>query len=118
MGVMASPRTPSARQRNALIPGVIAAAALIAGIPLIATDGAIVICFIVAILALIIGWFAAQAKQWWWTVVMIAIAVLWNPVYPFEFTGPLWLTAHVVAAALLIVAGALISVPRAGTERR
>ena len=113
--------TPTpARQRNALIPGVIAAATLVAGIPLIGTEYAITICFIVAILALIIAWFAAQAKQWWWTVALAAIAVLWNPVYPFGFTGVAWLVAHGVAAALCVVAGVMISVPRAapGGSRR
>jgi hypothetical protein len=116
---MATSSAP-ARQRNALIPGVIAAAALVAGIPLIGSEFAITICFIVAILALIIAWFAAQAKQWWWTVVMVAIAVLWNPVYPLGFTGAIWLVAHIVAAALCIVAGTLISVPRttSGAARR
>jgi membrane protein implicated in regulation of membrane protease activity len=54
---------------------------LIAGIPLIGSEFAITICFIVAILTLIIAWLAAQARQWWWTVVMAAIAVLWNPVF-------------------------------------
>jgi hypothetical protein len=106
---MASSSAPSpGRQRNALIPGVIAATALVAGIPLIASEFAIIICFIVAILALIVAWFAAQAKQWWWTVVMVAIAVLWNPVYPFSFSGVFWLVAHIVGAGLFVVAGVLV----------
>lgn len=106
--------TPSAplRQRNALIPGVIAATALVAGIPLIDSEFAITICFIVAILALIIAWFAAQAKQWWWTVVMVAIAVVWNPVFPLALSPVFFLVASIVAAALCVVAGVLISVPR------
>jgi len=118
---MASSSAPlPGRQRNALIPGVIAATALVAGIPLIASEFAITICFIVAILALIVAWFAAQARQWWWTVVMVAIAVLWNPVYPFAFSGVFWLVAHIVAAAVFVVAGVLISTPRDGapTARR
>jgi hypothetical protein len=87
-------------------------AALLAGIPLIDGPGALVICFIVAILALVIGWFAVQARQWWWAPPMVAIAVLWNPVYPFAFDGPVWLTAHIVAAVLVITAGLLITIPR------
>ncbi len=114
---MASSTRPTPdRQRNALVPGILTAAVLIAGIPLIGSEYAITICFIVAILALIIAWFAAQAKQWWWTVVMVAIAVLWNPIYPFWFTGVAWLVAHVIASALCVVAGVLISVPRPGTD--
>lgn len=88
------------------------AAALVAGIPLIGGPFATVICFIVAILALIIAWFSVQARQWWWAVPMVAIAVLWNPVYPFAFEGPLWIVAHIVSAACAIAGGALISVPR------
>ena len=48
-------------------------------------------------------------------LVMAAIAVLWNPVFPFAFTGVPWLVAHIVASALCVVAGVLISVPREGT---
>lgn len=111
-----SARDTPARQRNALIPGIIAATALVAGLPLIGTDAALIICFIVAIFALIVGWFALQARQWWWVAIMLVIAVLWNPVYPFGFTGPVWLVAHIVASALFVVAGVLISVVRPGTE--
>lgn len=112
------PRQPSARQRNALIPGVIMAAALIAGIPLIGSGAATVISYIVAIFALIIAWFAVQARQWWWAVPTVAIAVLWNPVYPFAFDGAWWIAAHVIAAAVGIAAGASISIPRPGTSDR
>lgn len=106
------PHTPPSRQRNALVPGVLTAAALLAGIPLIAGPWAIVICFVVAILALIMAWFAIQAKQWWWAAPMVIIAVLWNPVYPFGFIGPWWLSAHVAAAVVVVTAGTLISTPR------
>ncbi len=96
------------RQRNALAPGLIAAIALFLS-PLF-TDGTpeTVIRYVVAILALIVAWFALQAKQWWWTIVFVAVAVIWNPVYPFDFSGPVWVGAQVVAAVTFLAAGSLI----------
>lgn len=95
-------------QRNALAPALLAAIALFLA-PLF-PDGilAAVILFLVAILALIVAWFALQAGQWWWTVVFVAVAVLWNPVFPFGFTGWVWTVAHFVAALAFITAGALV----------
>lgn len=103
---MASP-TPQT-QRNALAPGLLAAIALLVS-PLFAEGlGATIILFLVAILALVVAWFAWQARQWWWTVVFVAIAVIWNPVYPFGFTGWVWIGAQFVAALVFIAAGILI----------
>jgi len=95
-------------QRNALAPGLLAAIALFLA-PLF-TEGivATVILYLVAILALIVAWFAFQAGQWWWSIVFLAIAVLWNPIFPFDFSGWVWTVAHFVAALAFITAGALV----------
>lgn len=106
------PTDPPLRQRNALAPGILGAAALVAGMALIGGEFATVISFIVAILALVIAWFAVQARQWWWAVIMVAIAVVWNPVVPFTFAAPVWLTAHIIGAAAFLAAGAMIWTPR------
>jgi hypothetical protein len=100
-------------QRNALAPGILAAIALFLS-PLF-TEGtaATIIRFAVAILALIVAWFALQAGQWWWTVVFLAVAVFWNPVYPFAVSGVVWAAAGVVGGLLFITAGALIKNERA-----
>jgi hypothetical protein len=45
--------------------------------------------------------------------VFVVIAVIWNPVFPFPFTGPVWTAAQPVAAVVFLVAGALIKVKRA-----
>lgn len=103
---MASP-TPQT-QRNALAPGLLAVIALFVS-PLFTEGlGATIILFLVAILALVVAWFAWQARQWWWTVVFVAIAVIWNPVYPFGFAGWVWIGAQFVAALVFIAAGILI----------
>lgn len=114
---MSSRPTPSpAYQRNALAPGILAAIVCIAGLALIGQEFYLGVRFIVAILAVIIGWFALQARQWWWAPIMLAIAVVWNPLYPFDFSGPWWFGAHIAAAATFLAAGALILTPREPAE--
>ncbi|PVW02012.1 hypothetical protein DEA06_16090 [Microbacterium sp. Gd 4-13] len=106
-------RAPSEFQRNAFAPAVLAAIVLLAGIALVDKEFYLAVRFIVAILAVIIGWFAVQARQWWWALPMLGIAVAWNPVYPLPLNGPAWIAAHIVAAGVCVVAGALIKTPRA-----
>ncbi|MGZ0712728.1 DUF6804 family protein (plasmid) [Coraliomargarita sp. W4R53] len=100
--------------RNALAPGILAAIACLAGTALLGHEYYLVIRFIITILAIIIGWYAVQARQWWWVPVMLAIAVVWNPLFPFLLSGPWWTAAHIVAAGLFVAAGAAIKVPRPG----
>lgn len=84
--------------------------ALLAGLALLGLEGFLVVRFIVAIFALICGWFAIQARQWWWLPFLAAIAVLWNPVLPFDFTGQWWQGAQFVAAVVFLVVGAFVKV--------
>lgn len=95
-------------QRNALAPGLLAAIALLVSPLFTAGLAATIILFVVAILALIVAWFAWQARQWWWTLVFVAVAVVWNPIFPFGFSGPVWFAAQIAAAVAFIGAGALI----------
>lgn len=99
-------------QRNALLPGIIAAAGLIFSQLVMRGSWDSGMTFFVAIFALIVTWFAVQAKHWWWVPVFVAVAVVWNPVYPFEFEGSFWVGAHYVVAALFLAAGILIKSPR------
>jgi len=116
---MSSPRSSrpdsrygeTGRRRLALIPAVIGVIALLAGFALIDSEGFLVIRFIVAIFSAIVGWYAIQARQWWWLPFLAAIIVVWNPVLPLELSGPWWYVAQYAAAVLLLVAGALIRVP-------
>ena len=109
---MATP-PPNQSIRPAFVPSLIAAAALLSGIPLLEADWYLLIRFIVAIMALIVAWFALQGGQWWWTIVFFAVAVVWNPVFPVPTVGPWWIAAHIGVAALFAVAGAAVRVPRA-----
>ena len=98
--------------RPAFVPSLIAAAALLSGIPLLEADWYLLIRFIVAIMALIVAWYAFQGGRWWWTIVFVAVAVVWNPVVPVPTDGPWWIVAHLGVAALFAVAGAAVRVPR------
>lgn len=104
-------------RRLALAPGLLAAILLIAGFALIEGTGFIIIRYVVAILALIIGFFAFQAKQWWWMPLLLAIAVIWNPVIPFGFSGIYWYGAQYVAIVVFIVTAIFIKVPLTDAEK-
>ena len=104
-------------QRNALAPGILLAIALVVGTLLIGSEWYETLRFVIAVLALIIGWFAVQAKHWWWVPVFLAIAVAWNPVAPFDLSSQLGLLAHVAAAVVALVAAVLIKAPRADADR-
>ena len=97
-------RVPSTYQRNALAPSLVAAAILFLAPALFQANWAPLVLFIASIFGLIVGWFALQARHWWWIPVFLAIAVLWNPVMPFPFSGVVWTTAQPVAAVVFLAA--------------
>ena len=105
----ASHPTPQFR-RTALAPGIIAALVLLAGIALLGSDTFIVVNYVVSILALIVSVFAWQAKQWWWLIGLLPIAVAWNPVFPIEVDPDVWLGLQYGAALVFIAAGILIKI--------
>ncbi|MGM1028372.1 MAG: DUF6804 family protein [Actinomycetota bacterium] len=100
-------------QRNALAPGVLVAIALVVGTMLMGTEWYDTLRFVIAVLAVIVAWFAFQAKHWWWIPVFLAIAVIWNPVLPFDLASQPWLLAHLAAALVALVAAVMIKAPRA-----
>lgn len=104
--------------RLALAPGLLCALVLLAGVAAIDTDWYLLIQFLVAILVIIMGVFAVQAKTWWWLVPLGAVAVLWNPVVPLVLPGAWQLGAHYVGIAIVVVAGALIRVPEPVEDTR
>lgn len=101
--------TPEFR-RVALAPAILATVALLAGVAAIGGDLYLLIRFVVSILALIVAVFAWQAKHLWWMLVLVPIAVVWNPVVPIELSRDVLLAAHYVAALVFIAAGILIRV--------
>lgn len=105
-------------RRTALAPGLLASIGLLIGIALIESEAFIVIRFVVSIMALIVMVFAIQARHWWWVPLMLAIALAWNPVYPFDIAGPWWLGAQYVAILLFVLAGVFIKVPYKAEDAR
>jgi len=102
---------PTKTRRTALVPSLLAVVALLIGVALIEGDGFVVIQYIVSIFALIVAVFAWQARQWWWLIGLVPIAVLWNPVVPIDLGIPdLWLGLQYLAAIVFIAAGILIKV--------
>jgi len=108
--VVTSYPTPEFR-RPALAPGILGAIVLIAGLALLDNPGGyLFIKFGVAILALIMCVFAWQAGQWWWIIGLAAIAVAWNPIWPFSLRGQVWVASQFVAALLFVATGLQVKV--------
>lgn len=107
---MTSYPTP-AFTRPALAPGLLGAIVLFAGFALLDNpDGYFWIKAVTAVLALIICVFAWQANRQWWLLFMLPIVVIWNPVWPLELHGQLWVAGQYVAALAFIAAGVMIKV--------
>lgn len=107
---MTSYPTPEFR-RTALAPGILGAIVLLAGLALLDNPGGFIfIKFGVAILALIVLVFVWQAKQWWWLAPLVAIAVVWNPIFPLRFSGQWWVGAQFVAALVFVAIGVLVKI--------
>ena len=118
----ATDRYPTRRRRTAIIPAVLAAIVLLAGLALLESAAFLAIRFAVSILALIVAVFAWQARQWWWLIGLVPIAVLWNPIVPLDLgDDSLWSALQYVAVIVFLVAGILIRVdekPDAQAPRR
>ena len=105
-------------RRLALLPGIIAAIALLIGAIDVDADWFTVIRYIAAIFAAIVAVFAFQAKQWWWLPLFAVIAVAWNPVWVIPIENPWWQAAQYVAALVFLLAGWFIKVPIPEDQRR
>ena len=115
---MTSYPTP-AFTRPALAPGLLGAIVLFAGFALLDNPaGFFWIKTVVAILALIVCVFAWQANRQWWLLFMLPIVVVWNPMWPFDFHGQLWVAGQYVAALAFIIAGVTIKVKNTDDKNR
>ena len=95
-------------QRRALAPALLAALVLLGGLLLVGQEAYLLIRFGVSILALITAVFVWQARRWAWLPVPIVVAVLWNPVLPFGFSGQPFRLGHVAGAAALLLVGVFV----------
>ncbi|WP_353988239.1 DUF6804 family protein [Ruicaihuangia caeni] len=100
-------RTP-ARRRTALLPAILLVLALLIGAGFSETDGFTVVRYVVSIFALIMVVFALQTKNWVFPLPLLAIAVLWNPVWPIDLAPDLWRALHYIAGIVVVLAGVFI----------
>jgi hypothetical protein len=94
----------------ALAPGLLGAIVVLAGLALLDVDAFLVIRFVAAILAAIVGWFAIQGRAWWALPLLAAVLVIWNPVVPFAFHGQWWVAGQFGAVIVFILCALLIKV--------
>lgn len=100
-----SNRYGSRKQRRALAPAAVGIVVLLGGLVLVGQDGYYFIRAGVSVLAVITVVFVWQARAWPWLVPPAVVAVLWNPVVPFDFTGQPFRIGHIVAAVALLLTG-------------
>jgi hypothetical protein len=98
--------------RSALAPSLLAAVVLLACVAFIDSSAFVFARWGVTVLALIVLVFAIRGRVWWAAVLTAAVAVCWNPVLTLPLPGQLWAALQLVAAALFIVVGIAVKVPR------
>ncbi|MGN8048744.1 DUF6804 family protein [Curtobacterium sp. 22159] len=104
--------------RPALAPSLLAAVVLLACVAIIDSSGFVFARWGVTVLALIVLVFTVRGRAWWATAITAAVAVCWNPIVIVPIPGEAWAALQIVAAALFIVVGILVKVPReTGTPR-
>ncbi len=98
--------------RPALAPSLLAAVVLIACVALVDVPAFVAVRWGVTVLALIVLVFAVRGRTWWAVAVTAAVAVCWNPLVTVPMPGQLWAALQLVAAAVFIVIGIAVKVPR------
>lgn len=103
--------------RPALAPSLLAAIVLLACVALLDAPAFVAVRWGVTVLALIVLVFALRGRTWWAMVLMAAVAVCWNPLVTIPIPGQVWAALQVLAAALFIVVGIAVRVPRSAEDR-
>ncbi|WP_242091392.1 DUF6804 family protein [Curtobacterium sp. DN_7.5] len=98
--------------RPALAPSLLAAVVLLACVALVDSSAFVFARWGVTVLALIVLVFAVRGRTWWAGLLMVAVAVCWNPLVVVPVPGEAWAALQVVAAALFIAVGLAVKVPR------
>ncbi len=104
--------------RPALAPSLIAAMLLLACVAVIDASAFVFARWGVAVLALIVLVFAVRGRTWWAAALMAAVAVCWNPIAVVPIPGEVWAALQIVAAALFVVVGIVVKVPREAESTR
>lgn len=105
-------------RRSALAPAILATIVLLAAVPLVDGDWFTIVRYAVSILALIVAVLAWQAHKRLWLLLLVPVAIVWNPVFPLDLDNELWVGLHYVAAIVFILAGVFIKVPNEDDRNR
>ncbi|WP_200938498.1 DUF6804 family protein [Curtobacterium sp. Leaf183] len=103
--------------RPALAPSLLAAIVLLACVALLDAPAFVAVRWGVTVLALIVLVFALRGRTWWAMVLMAAVAVCWNPLVTVPIPGQVWAALQILVAALFIVVGIAVRVPRSAEDR-
>lgn len=98
--------------RPALAPSLLAAIVLLACVAIVDSSAFVFVRWGVSVLSLIVLVFAVRGRVWWAALLMAAVAVCWNPVAVVPVPGQVWAGLQLVAAAVFIVVGIQVTVPR------
>lgn len=100
------------RPRRVVLPAaILAVLVLLVGAGIIETEIFTVVRYVVSILALVCVVLVVQARQWWWGIALVPIAILWNPVFPIGIAdAQLFAGLHYLAALVFIVIGVSVRV--------
>jgi hypothetical protein len=102
--------------RPALAPSLIAAIVLLACVAFLDAPAFVAVRWGITVLALIVFVFAMRGRAWWAMALTAAIAVCWNPLVTVPIPGQVWAALQIVAAALFIVVGIAVKVPRSAED--
>lgn len=106
------------RPRRVVLPAaILTVLVLLVGAGIIDTEIFTVVRYVVSILAIICVVQVVQARQWWWAIGLVPVAILWNPVIPIEIANSqLFAGLHYVAALIFIVIGVVVRVKDSQTR--
>ncbi|WIE77130.1 DUF6804 family protein [Curtobacterium sp. MCSS17_007] len=104
--------------RPALAPSLLAAVVLLACTAIVDAPAFVFARWGVTVLALIVLVFAVRGRTWWAAALVAAIAVCWNPVVVVPIPGEVWAALQILAAALFVVVGLVVKVPRETEQTR
>ncbi|MCJ1714848.1 DUF6804 family protein [Microbacterium sp. M1A1_1b] len=102
--------------RPALAPSLLAAIVLLACVALLDAPAFVAVRWGITVLALIVLVFALRGRTWWAIAVTAAVAVCWNPLVTVPIPGQVWAALQIVAAAVFIVVGIAVKVPRSAHD--
>lgn len=86
-----------------LIPAVIAAPMLFVAVANLPYDYFILLRWVVTVCAVIILYAALEKEDNTWMVIMGAVAILFNPIWPVHLTKSIWIPIDIAAGILFIV---------------